>query len=125
MEPESTSFNPRTWVGPTVPTDSPLEPTLSDTPAPAKRRPHGVWLAGGTAAIAVIAGLGLLVPWSAFFGKPAAEAREATTTSATPAPAAAPRYDTRIFPAADMNELGLGLEEIGIETGDAFSLPKK
>lgn len=120
MEPESTSFNPRTWVSPAAATVSTPEPAIAETPTPARQRPSVRWIGGGAAAIAVITGMGLLVPWSTFFGKPAAEAHQPVNAPAVPAAAAAPLYDTRIFPAADMNELGLGLEDMGIETGDAF-----
>ena len=118
MEPESTSFNPRTWVTQTPLAESPPEQPPAE-PASGKR-PAILWLGGGAAGIAAIAAIGLLVPWGAMFGKPAAEARESAPVAAAAAVPAAPRYDTRIFPAADMNELGISLEEMGIETGDAF-----
>ncbi|WP_054118422.1 peptidoglycan DD-metalloendopeptidase family protein [Porphyrobacter sp. AAP60] len=123
METESTSFNPRTWVSPAPPADSVSqiapEPVVSEAP-PAKR-PTALWVGGSVIGLAAMAGLALLVPWGAFFGKPGAEAHQsAPAPVAAAAPMAAPRYDTRIFPAADMNELGLSLEEMGIDTGDAY-----
>jgi murein DD-endopeptidase MepM/ murein hydrolase activator NlpD len=119
MEPESTSFNPRTWVAPSPPAvDAPVPPAPIDPPG---KRQMALWL-GGIAGVAAIGALALLAPWSGFFGKPAAEAHGASAAAPTAATAgpAAPRFATRIFPAADMDELGTNLEGLGIPTGDAF-----
>lgn len=119
MDTESTSFNPRTWVNPAPPTDSEPEPITPETPI--AKRPTALWLGGGVAGLVVLAALGLLVPWGAMVGQPSAEAHQSAPAAATAAAAPiAARYDTRIFPAADMDELGLSLEEMGIDTGDAF-----
>lgn len=118
MEPESTSFNPRTWVNPAgAPDEAPKAPVTVETPA---RRPAGLLLGGGAIGVAALAGLGLAVPWDTMFGEPAAEAQAAAAPAAAAPTAAAPRYSTRIIRAADMNELGANLEAMGITTGDAF-----
>jgi murein DD-endopeptidase MepM/ murein hydrolase activator NlpD len=120
MEPESTSFNPRTWLAPGAPVvDAAVPPAPIDPPA---RRPMALWLVGGVTGAAALGAFALLAPWGAFFGKPAAEAHEASQPAPTAAAAgpAAPRFATRIFPAADMDELGTNLEGLGIATGDAF-----
>ena len=118
MEPESTSFNPRTWISPAGPPDPASE--IAAAEAPPAKRPAVLLLGGGAVGLAALAGLGLAVPWSAMFGEPAAEAQVTAAPAAVAAAAAAPRYATRIIRAADMNELGANLEAMGITTGDAF-----
>lgn len=116
--PETTSFNPRTWIAPASD-----EPGAPGDPAPAPAAPAGgnrklaLWAGGGAAGIALLAAVSLLAPWDAFTGKPAAEAHEAAAKAARPA--AAPRYETMIFQAADLAQLSANLAGMGITAGDA------
>ena len=122
MESESTSFNPRTWISPGAMPEG-GEPAASATaaepaPEPERKRPVMIMLGGGFAGLALMAALALLGPWNASADAPEQE-RAITAADAAPV-VAEPAYATRIFLAADMNELGANLEGMGIPTGDAF-----
>ncbi|MBU7580034.1 MAG: peptidoglycan DD-metalloendopeptidase family protein, partial [Porphyrobacter sp.] len=117
-EAETTSFNPRTWVQAGAgdsppPSDDVPQASIEPGVASASRRKLALWAGGGAAGVAALVAASLLVP----SGKPAAEASEAIVkTAATPA---APRYETMIFQAADLAELGANLSGMGIAAGDA------
>lgn len=122
MEPESTSFNPRTWVQTGAqpgeqPGAQPAAAPDAETP-PAQKRPALLWIGGGIAGLLALGALGVVVPWGAFLGKPGAEAHEAGASAKAAAPAA-PQFETMIFQAADLAQLSANLEGMGIPAGDA------
>lgn len=118
MEPETTSFNPRTWITPAAPAEA--EPAAPAQAEPEARRPARWMLGAGIAVLAAVASLALLVPWSAPGDEPDPAAAATGPAAVTASAASPPTFATRIISAADMNELGANLEAMGIATGDAF-----
>lgn len=117
---EGTSFNPRTWIG--SPGDSPASGAPPATPPPAapSGRKMALWAGGGLAGVAALAAVSLLMPWGTTDGKSAADAESAAASRVAKAAAAQPAYETMIFQAADMAQLGANLEGMGIAPGDAL-----
>ena len=115
---ETTSFNPRTWIGAAADGSAGDSPP-ADAPAPAGGRKAMLWASGGLAGAAALAAVSLLTPWGASGSKSAADTDAAAAAQATKV-SAAPAYETMIFQAADMAQLGANLEGMGIAPGDAL-----
>ncbi len=149
MDPESTSFDPRTWVKPaggSAPPDAPqpagesvaqaettsfdprtwVQPGAGDTPAPSNPTsppppPEGD--PGKRRKLALWAGAGVAgvaaILAASLLTPSGKPAAEASEATVKAVKPAAPRYETLIFQAADLAQLSANLAGMGIAANDA------
>ncbi len=120
MERETTSFDPKTWVDPkpvAAPAeDTPIEPAKSGGLKPA-------YIAAPVALLAIAGGAYCLWP------NPTEGPAETQTAEATPdaasEPTPTPSTSVRIIQVRGVDDLGFSLEEMGVPTGDAFTMAEE